>query len=124
MLTILGKAGDVLANRLVIQHQMTFIAAACGEEIIVTNFEQTQTFWTFYLNGKKLKKEQFLSLQAKTTSDLIDQFCDSMFDVIIAKNFGPKAISKLKAKGKKLYLFDGGRRAALNAYLSGELQEI
>lgn len=113
-----------MAGKLTIRHQMTFIAVACGEEIMVTNFEQTQTFWTFYLDGKKLKKEQFLSLQAKTTSDLIDQFRGSMFDVIIAKNFGPKAIYRLKEKGIRLYTFDGGRRAALNAYLAGELQEI
>ena len=113
-----------MANKLVIKHKMTFIAVACGEEILITNFEQTQRFWTFYLNGDKLKKEQFLSLQAKTTSDLIDQFCNSMFDVIIAKNFGPKAIHKLKEKGIKLYTFDGGRRAALNAYLKGELTAL
>ncbi|MBQ9045989.1 MAG: NifB/NifX family molybdenum-iron cluster-binding protein [Oscillospiraceae bacterium] len=113
-----------MAKKLVINHQMTFIAVACGEEILVTNFEQTQTFWTFYLDGKKLKKEQFLSLQAKTTSELIDQFCGSMFDVIIAKNFGPKAIHSLKEKGKRLYTFDGGKRAALNAYLNGELREL
>ena len=27
-----------MAKKLVIQHQMTFIAVACGEEITVTNF--------------------------------------------------------------------------------------
>lgn len=113
-----------MANKLVIRHAMTFIAVACGEEITVTNFEQTQTFWTFYLDGKKLKKEQFLSLQAKTTAELIDQFCGSMFDVIIAKNFAPRAAYMLKAAGKRLYSFDGGRSAALNAYLAGELTEL
>ena len=113
-----------MAKKLLIRHSMTFIAVACGEEILTANFEQTQTFWTFYLDGKKLRKEQFLSLRAKTTSDLIDQFCASMFDVIIAKNFAPKAAYKLKAAGKRLYTFDGGRRAALNAYLAGELTEL
>ena len=54
-----------MGKKAVITHQMTFIAVACGEEILTTNFEQTQTFWTFYLKGKKLNKEQFLSLQAK-----------------------------------------------------------
>ena len=113
-----------MAKKLVIGHRMTFIAVACGEEILTANFEQTQTFWTFYLDGKKLKKEQFLSLQAKSTGDLIEQFGGSMFDVIIAKNFGPRAIHQLKEKGKRLYTFDGGRRAALNAYLAGALQEL
>ena len=47
-----------------------------------------------------------------------------MFDVIIAKNFGPKAIHMLREKGIRLYTFEGGKRAALNAYLAGELQEI
>ena len=37
----------------------------------------------------------------------------------IAKNFAPRAAYKLKAAGKRLYTFDGGRRAALNAYLAG-----
>ena len=124
MLTRFRKDGDFMAKKLLLHHQMTFIAVACGDEMLVSNFEQTQSFWSFYLDGKKLRKEQFLSLQAKTTSDLIEQFRGSMFDVIIAKNFGPKAIHLLKDKGIRLYTFDGGRRAALNAYLAGELQEV
>ena len=102
----------------------TFIAVAYDGKGNLPNFEQADTFWCYYLTGRRVKKRQLLSLTVKNTEDLIAQFRASMFDVIICWNFGPKSIYQLKQVGLHLFTFDGGSAAAVRAFRRGELQEL
>ena len=103
---------------------LTFIAVAYDGSGNMPNFEAADTFWSYYLEGNRVKKRQLLSLTTKNTDDLIAQFRASMFDVIICRNFGPKAMYQLKQVGLRLFTFNGGSAAAVSAFRRGELQEL
>ena len=102
----------------------TFVAVAYGGEASIPHFEQAKTFWVYCLDGKHIEKRQLLSLYAETGSAQIEEFCGSVIDVVICRNFSSRAIAKLKEKGMRLYTFDGGCDAAVKKYLNRELKEL
>ena len=102
----------------------TFIAVAYGGAAEIVPFEQSKTFWIYCLDGKHIKKRQLLSLYAETGSAQLEEFCSSVIDVVICRNFSSRAIAKLKEKGMRLYTFDGGCDAAVKKYLNRELKEL
>ena len=102
----------------------TFITVAYGGAAEIVPFEQAKTFWVYCLDGKHIEKRQLLSLYAETGSAQIEEFCGSVIDVVICRNFSSRAIAKLKEKGMRLYTFDGGCDAAVKKNLNCELKEL
>lgn len=102
----------------------TFIAVAYRGEGEIESFEQAKTFWVYGLEGKKIKKRQLLSLYAENGSALIEEFCSSVIDVAVCRNFGPRAMARLRQKGMRLFTYEGGCDAAVKKYLAGELKEL
>lgn len=102
----------------------TFVAVSYGGEAELLHFEQTKAFWSYFIDGKKIQRRELLSVYDKNTDELIGHISDSLFDVVIARNFGAKAMARLKEAGIKLYTYTGGCDAALKAYLNGELKEL
>ena len=101
-----------------------FVAVAYGGEASIPNFEKADTFWAYYLSKNKIMRRELLSLYPETNDERIAKFVDSSFDVVIARNFGAKAIARLKEAGLSLYTFDGGCDAAVKAMLADELTEL
>ena len=99
----------------------TIIAVGYGGEAQIVPFEQAKTFWVYCLDGKRIKKRQLLSLYAESGAAQLEEFCRSVVDVVICRNFGARAIAALKEKGMSLFTFDGGCDAAVKKYISGEL---
>lgn len=101
-----------------------FIAVAFDGKSNTEYFERTDTYWLFYLQDGRVRREQYLSLFNKGMDDKIMQFKRSMIDGIICKGFSPKPMAKLRASGIKIYEFDGGTKMAIEKLLKGELKEI
>ncbi|MBQ9156022.1 MAG: NifB/NifX family molybdenum-iron cluster-binding protein [Eubacterium sp.] len=93
-----------------------------GSEIC--NFERSEAFWIYAVDEDKVVRMQILSVYSKDMDDTIDQLKACRIDGLICRNYGPRAMSKLKAAGFSLYSFDGGARAAVNAFAAGKLQEM
>ena len=102
----------------------TFVAVSYGGEAELLIFEQTKAFWSYFLDGKRIERRELLSVYDDSTDALIAHISNSLFDVVIARNFGAKAMAKLKAAGIRLYTFSGGCDAALKAYINGELTAL
>ena len=103
---------------------LTFIAVSYNGQAELTNFEQSNAFWVYCLEGKKIRKRQLLSLYPGSGEKRLQQFCQSVLDVGICRNFGPKSMARLKVQGLMLYSFDGGCYRAVKAYLAKELKEL
>ncbi|MBQ8913653.1 MAG: hypothetical protein IJ054_06375 [Lachnospiraceae bacterium] len=93
-----------------------------GSEI--QNFEQGEAFWVYAVDGKKVVRTQILSLYPKNLSDAIEQLTQCAIDVLICRNYATKAMLELKKAGFKIYTFDGGAKAAVNAYAEGRLESL
>lgn len=104
--------------------KMTFVAVAYAGEATIPVFEKATNFWAYYIEGGKIYKRELLSLFPESTDDLIEKMGRSMFDVLICRNFGPKAMAKLKSRGKRLYTFEGGCDRAVRAFLDEEIKEL
>ncbi|MBO5555963.1 MAG: NifB/NifX family molybdenum-iron cluster-binding protein [Oscillospiraceae bacterium] len=102
----------------------TFVAVSYGGEAEIQNFEQANAYWVYCLEGKKIQKRQLMSLYPKDFESRIGHFSDSVLDAVICRNFGPRAMQRLKALGLELYSFSGGCDAAVKAYLRGELRAL
>lgn len=103
---------------------LTFVAVAYGGAAELMNFEQADAWWIYCLEGGKVKKKQLMSLYPKDFEERIDAFAHSVLDAVICRNFGPKAMAKLKALGLELYTCSGGIDAAVKAYLKKELIKL
>lgn len=93
-----------------------------GSEI--PNFEDSTAFWIYAVDENKVVRTQILSVYSKNIDDIIYQLKQCGIDGVICKNYGPKAMSSLKRAGYRLYGFDGGARAAVNAFALGKLAEM
>ena len=102
----------------------TFLAVSYGGAAELMNFEQSDAWWIYCLENGKVKKKQLMSLYPKDFEERIDAFANSVLDAVICRNYGPKAMARLKALGIELYSFSGGIDAAVNAYRNEELQEL
>ena len=88
-------------------------------------FEKAEAFWLYYYeDDRRIRRREMLSLYEKDIDKKIDKFRESLLDTLICRNFGPKAIAKLKAAGFHLYTFSGGSDAAVKALMNGELEEL
>lgn len=103
---------------------MTFLAVSYGGAAELTNFEQTDACWVYCLEGGKVRKKLLMSLYPKDFDERIRHYADSVLDVVICRNFGPRAIARLKDLGLTLYTFSGGCDAAVKAYLKKELTAL
>ena len=101
-----------------------FVAVAFDGTEQIPYFEKAETFWVYCMEDGKLKKRQFLSVYAKDSTEQIRRFKESMVDVIICRNFSPKAMAVLKKNGLKLYSFDGASDAAFKAFTKGTIWEL
>lgn len=93
-----------------------------GSEI--PNFEQSEAFWIYAVDEDKVVRMQILSVYSKHIDDTMAQLKLCGVDGLICRNYGPKAMSKLKDAGYRLFCFEGGARAAVNAFAAGKLYEI
>lgn len=93
-----------------------------GSEI--PNYEDTQAFWIYAVDKDKVVRMQILSIYTKDIRQNIKMLQQCHVDGLICKNYGPRAMSKLKKAGIRLYAFDGGARAAVNAFAQGKLREM
>ncbi len=101
-----------------------FIAVSYGPGAVTTNFEQSDHFWLFYLMDGKIKRKELLSSFSKTNDERLASIGDSMIDVLICRNYGPRSMAKLREQKVAIYTFDGGCDAAIKAYLSGDLRRL
>ncbi|MBQ6240727.1 MAG: hypothetical protein IJK56_10295 [Firmicutes bacterium] len=102
----------------------TFIAIAYGANAETTNFEQANYFWVFSLYNGKVRKKELMSIFPKNSEERIDMLKGSIIDVMICRNFGPKAMAELHKRDISLYTFDGGCHAALRGFMQGKLTEL
>ncbi len=102
----------------------TEIVAVTYDGKSVTNFEQGDAFWIYAIDKDKVVRMQILSLYSRDTNAVIEQLRRIRVDVIISKNFGPKAMNELKNAGYKLVTFDGGAKASVKAYATGKIKAI
>jgi len=93
-----------------------------GSEIPV--FEKSEAFWIYAVDETKVVRMQILSVYSGNIDDMIKQLRMCRVDALIARNFGPKAMSMLREAGIRMYSFDGGARAAVNAFSEGRLAEM
>ena len=93
-----------------------------GSEI--TNYEDTQAFWIYAVDEDKVVRMQILSVYTKDIERNIKMLQQCHVDGLISRNYGPRAMSRLKGAGIKLYAYDGGARAAVNAFAKGRLKEL
>lgn len=103
---------------------LCFVAVAYGGAGELDTFEQANAWWVYGLEGKKLGKKQLMSLYPKNFQERIDAFEHSVIDVVICRNFGPRAMAQLKALGLTLYTFSGGCDAAVKAWQAKELIKL
>ena len=101
-----------------------FAAVAYGGEASIPTFEQANTFWAYYLSKGKIMRRELLSLYPENNDDKIAKFTDSSFDTLICRNFGPRAMARLKAEGFSLYTFEGGCDKAIQAMIAGDIKEL
>ena len=106
------------------QDGLPFVAVAYGGAAELMNFEKADAWWIYCLEGGKVKKKQLMSLYPKDFEERIDSFAHSVLDAVICRNYGPKAMAKLKALGLELYTYSGGIDAAIKAYLKKELTKL
>ncbi len=93
-----------------------------GSEI--QNFEQGEAFWIYAVDGDKVVRTQILSLYPKNLEDAIDKLKKCSIDVLICKNYSSKSMAVLKESGFGICTFDGGARAAVNAYAAGKISKL
>ena len=110
--------------KLVKQDGLTFVAVAYGGAAELMNYEQAAAWWIYCLEDGKVKKKQLMSLYPKNFEERIDAFAHSVLDAVICRNYGPKAMARLKALGLELYTYNGGIDAAIKAYLNNELTTL
>lgn len=103
---------------------LTFVAVSYDGEAELCNFEQSNAFWVYVLKGNHIRKRQLLSLYPKNAEDRLQSFADSVLDVVICRNFGPKAMARLKELGLRLYSFEGGCDMAVRSFMKKELKEL
>ena len=103
---------------------LNFVAVAYGGEAELLPFEQANAWWIYCLEGKRVKKRQLMSLYPKNFEERISAFSDSVLDVVICRNYGPRAMAMLKGLGLTLYTYSGGVDAAVKAYLNRELSKL
>ena len=106
------------------QDGMRFVAVAYGGAAELLPFEQANAWWVYCLQDNKVKKKQLMSLYPKSFEERIGAFANSVLDVVICRNYGPRAMARLKALGMELYTFSGGIDAAVKAYRNEELQKL
>ena len=93
-----------------------------GSEI--PNFEESQAFWIYAVDETRVVRMQILSVYSRKTEDTIKQLKQCGIDGLICKNYGPKSMSLLKKAGYRLYTFEGGAHAAVNAFAEGRLKDL
>ena len=103
---------------------LCFVAVSYSGAGELDTFEQANSWWVYGLEGKKLGKKQLMSLYPKSFQERIDAFEHSVIDVVICRNYGPRAMAQLKPLGMELYTFSGGIDAAVKAYRNEELQKL
>lgn len=101
-----------------------FVAVAFDGSEQIPYFEKADAFWLYCMEDGKLKKRQFLSVYSKDTEAQIRRFKESMTDVLVCRNYSPKAMAVLKRNGLSLYTFEGGADAAYKALMNGELKPL
>ena len=103
---------------------MTFVAVSYGGEGELSNFEQSDAYWIYCLEGNKVRKKQLMSLYPQSFEERIGAFADSVLDAVVCRNFGPKAMAKLKELDLTLYTFSGGCDAAMQAFRDKRLTKL
>ena len=93
-----------------------------GSEIPV--FERSEAFWIYAVDETKVVRMQILSVYSGKVEDMLRELRMCRVDAVISRNFGPKAMSSLKAAGMRLFTFDGGAKAAVSAFAEGKLVEL
>ena len=101
-----------------------FVAVAYEGEAAIPAFEKANVFWAYYLSKGKILRRELLSLYPENNDDRIKKFVDSGFDSLICRNFGAKAMARLKAEGFSLYTYEGGCDKAVQAMITGEIKEL
>ncbi|HAE44351.1 MAG TPA: hypothetical protein DCG37_01980 [Lachnospiraceae bacterium] len=96
--------------------------AYTGSEIPV--FEKSEAFWIYAVDETKIVRMQILSVYSGKPEDMIKQLSACRADALICRNFGPKAMSLLRGAGIRMYTFDGGAKAAVNAFAAGKIKEL
>ena len=112
-----------MLNRLRKVYATDIIAVSyTGSEI--PNFEKSQAFWIYAVDEDKVVRMQILSVYSRDMDQTADMLRQCHVDGIICKNYGPRAMSRLKKAGFRLYSFEGGARAAVNAFAKGKLRAL
>lgn len=93
-----------------------------GSEIPV--FEKSEAFWVYAVDETSVVRMQILSVYSGKIEDMIRQLKMCRVDALICRNFGPKAMSLLRQAGIRMYTFDAGAKAAVNAFAAGKIQEL
>lgn len=103
--------------------ELEFVAVACDQKTgEVTSFDKAQYFrYYLFKNGKK-KKMRFLSLFPDGPEDLAKTLQGEFVDVVICRNYSPRALNVLKKAKMEIYSFNGGPDAAVKAWAAGELK--
>ena len=96
--------------------------AYTGSEIPV--FEKSEAFWVYAVDETKVVRMQILSVYSGRIDDMIKQLGMCRVDALICRNFGLKAMSRLREAGIRMYTLDGGAGAAVKAFAEGRLAEM
>lgn len=104
--------------------QTTLLAVAFTGHGYVPNFEEAEYFEIYaFENGKKRQKQMLSANQEGVrTDDIMKQLYRMKIDVLIARNYGPRSLHKLKSYGIKTCVFDGGPGAAVKAWKEQRLR--
>lgn len=104
--------------------ETTLIAVAFTGHGYVPNFEEARYFEIYaFEDGKKRQKQMFsVNQEGIHTDDIMKQLDRLKIDVVIARNYGPRALHKLKSYKIRTCVFDGGPGAAIKAWKEQRLQ--
>lgn len=96
--------------------------AYTGSEIPV--FEKSEAFWIYAVDETKIVRMQILSVYSDNAEELVRELRMCRVDALICRNFGPKAMSLLRSAGIRMFTYDGGAKAAVNAFSAGKIKEL
>lgn len=106
--------------------ETTLVAVAFTGHGYVPNFEEARYFEIYaFENGRKKQKQMFsVNQEGIHTDDVIKQLARLKMDVVIARNYGPRSLHRLKSGGIRTCVFDGGPGAAIRAWKQQRLKDM
>ena len=96
--------------------------AYSGSEI--PSFEKADAYMIYAVDEDKVRRTQILSIYSRDIDEVIEELKFIDCNVIICKNYGPKALAKLKKAELEVYDFNGGAKAAVLAFARQQLKKI